>query len=413
MTTIKTMNKELEKKIDEILNRSVSQVLPVKDDLKKILMSGKKLRIYIGADATGPQLHLGHATNFMLLEKMRQLGHEVIVLFGDFTAMIGDPTDKNAARIRLTKEEVDKNIETWKEQVAHILKFDDSQNPAKIVCNSDWLAKMNFADVVDLASNFTVQQMLERDMFEKRIEEEKPIYVHEFFYPLMQGYDSAHLDVDIEIGGTDQTFNMLVGRTLQRKYNDREKFVISTTLLTNPVTGKKLMSKSEGGFIALNDPSNDMFGKTMALPDETIIQVFIDCTYVSMEEIEKMEQDMKGEKLNPRDAKLRLAREIVTIYHGEDAARDAHTYFISTFSKKEIPEDVTEFVAEEGMKLADLLVKSGNAKSMSDARRKIEQGGVSCDDEKFVDAKMIINKRLDGKVMKIGKFSFVKIVFAK
>ncbi|HOX10504.1 MAG TPA: tyrosine--tRNA ligase [Candidatus Moranbacteria bacterium] len=406
------MDKNIEKQIDEILTRSISQVLPTKEEFKNLLLSGKKLKIYIGADATGPQLHIGHATNFMLLEKLRQMGHDVTVLFGDFTAMIGDPTDKNAARIRLTKKQVAENILSWREQVSHVLSFDDSANPAKIVKNSEWLSKLDFSDLIDLASNFTVQQMMERDMFEKRIKEAKPVYVHEFFYPLMQGYDSVHLDVNVEIGGTDQTFNMLVGRTLQKKYNDKEKFVISTTLLINPVTGKKLMSKSEGGFVALNDSPNEMFGKIMALPDETIIQVFIDCTYVSMEDIKKLEKEMEDGDLNPRDAKLRLAGEIVEIYHGEDKARDARDYFIKTFSQKEIPENVAEFKIDgESKKLAEILVESGNAKSLSDARRKIEQGGVSIDEEKLTDAQAIITKEKNGKVLKIGKLGFIKIAF--
>lgn len=401
----------LEKQINEILTRSVSQVLPSAGDLKKLLLSGKKLRIYIGADATGPQLHIGHATNFMLLERLRKLGHEVIVLFGDFTAMIGDPTDKGAARIRLTKEQVEINISSWKEQVSHVLNFDDKENPAKIVRNSDWLSKMTFTELIDVASNFTVQQMLERDMFEKRINEGKPIYVHEFFYPFMQGFDSVHLDVDVEIGGTDQTFNMLVGRTLQKKYNNREKFIVSTTLLTNPVTGKKLMSKSEGGFVGLNDSPNDMFGKIMALPDETIVQLFIDCTYIAAEEIKEVEKEMESGKMNPRDAKLRLAGEIVEIYHGKKAARLAREYFVSTFSKKEIPSDIPEFELKDSRKLVEILVESGNAKSLSDARRKIEQGGVSIDDEKITDTQAEIGKEKDGKVLKIGKLGFVKVKF--
>ncbi|MEI7621540.1 MAG: tyrosine--tRNA ligase [Candidatus Moraniibacteriota bacterium] len=398
--------------VEEILTRSVSQVLPSKNDLAKILASEQKLKIYIGADATGPQLHLGHATNFMLLEKFRQLGHQVVVLFGDFTAMIGDPTDKTAARVRLTKDQVAENIKTWKAQVGHILNFEDQENPAQIVYNSQWLAELKFAELIELASNFTVQQMLERDMFEKRMQDAKPIYVSEFFYPLMQGYDSVHLDVDLEIGGTDQTFNMLVGRTLQKKYHNKEKMVISTTLLTNPATGKKLMSKSEGGFIALNDAPKDMFGKTMALPDETLVQVFVDCTFVPMEEIEKMKVAMEAGELNPRDAKLQLATEIVKIYHGEIEAEQAQQYFVKTISNKEIPAEIVEFKVEsESLKLTELLASSGNAVSLSDAKRKIEQGGVSVDGEKILDATLLLEKSFDGKIFKIGKLGWVKVRF--
>lgn len=399
-------------KIDEILARSIANILPSKDGLREVLLSGKKMRIYIGADATGPQLHIGHATNFMLLEEFRKLGHEVIILFGDFTAMIGDPTDKSAARVLLTKKQVDENIKTWKEQVSKIVDFEDKNNPAKIVKNSEWLSALTFTELIDISANFTVQRMLERDMFQERIKDEKPIYLHEFFYPLMQGYDSVHLDVDMEIGGTDQTFNMLAGRTLQKKYHNKEKFVITTTLLSNPVTGEKLMSKSLGGFVALNDTPNDMFGKIMALSDEAIIQVFTDCTYVLMSEIKKMEADMKADKANPRDLKLKLAEEIVKIYHGEEEAKRARDYFINTFSKKETPENIPETVVDTDIiKLAEFLVLSGNAKSNSDARRKIEQGGVEIDGKKEIDWQKVLSKKDSGSTFKIGKHGFARIKF--
>src|ERR1035437_3298275 len=229
-------------KIDEILSRSVSAIYPSTDEFRKALLSGKRLRIYLGADATGSQLHIGHATNLIILERLRKLGHEIIVLFGDFTAMIGDPTDKRATRVQLTEEQVKKNIKSWETQVGKVIDFKDKTNPARFVKNSTWLSKLNFKDLIKLASNFTVQQMIERDMFEKRLNENKPIYLHEFFYPLMQGYDSVALDVDVEVGGNDQTFNMLAGRTLQKIYNNKNKFVIVTTLLVNPKTNKKLMN---------------------------------------------------------------------------------------------------------------------------------------------------------------------------
>ncbi len=407
------MNKsEIEKKIDEVLSRSVTEVLPSREAFKKLLLSGKKLRIYIGADATGPQLHIGHATNFMLLERLRKLGHKIFILFGDFTALIGDPTDKSAARIRLTKKQVEDNIKTWKSQVEKIVDFNDKENPAEIVQNSKWLSKLTFAELIDIASNFTVQRMMERDMFERRLKEEKPIYVHEFFYPLMQGYDSVHLDVDLEVGGTDQTFNMLAGRVLQKAFNNREKFVLSTTLLENPKTGKKLMSKSEGGFIALNDTPNDMFGKTMALPDEAVIQVFVDCTYVPLEKIKEMEKGLKNDKFNPRDLKIDLAEELVRIYHSEAEAQKAKEYFVNTFSKRETPEEINELkVNEEKMSITEFLVLAGLADSKSDARRKIEQGGVAMNGKKVIDWQLVLDKKDNDAVLKVGKFGFVKIKF--
>jgi tyrosyl-tRNA synthetase len=395
-----------EKHIDELLSRSIFQILPSKEKLKEVLLSGKKLRIYVGADATGPQLHIGHATNFMLLEKLRQLGHEVIVLFGDFTAMLGDPTDKSSARKQLSRDEVNANISTWKEQVSKVLDFSDAKNPAIIQQNSEWLSGMDLSNVVNLASHFTVQQMLERDMFEKRMEEGKPIHLHEFLYPLLQGYDSVALDVDIEMGGSDQIFNMLAGRTLQKAFHTKEKFVIATTLLENPLTGKKLMSKSEGGFVALNDVPNDMFGKIMALPDEVIRSVFIDCTYLSLEEIEAV---LKSE--NPRDTKLRLGREIVTIYHGEEAARAAEEYFVATFSKHEIPTDIREVKLSGEMSLLDFLVQEGFAASKAEARRKVEQGGVEIDGEKVLDWGIILTKQEKPAIIKCGKKDFARVVF--
>ena len=363
-------------KIDEILSRSVSAIYPSTDEFRKALLSGKRLRIYLGADATGSQLHIGHATNLIILERLRKLGHEIIVLFGDFTAMIGDPTDKSATRVQLTEEQVKKNIKSWETQVGKVIDFKDKTNPARFVKNSTWLSKLNFKDLIKLASNFTVQQMIERDMFEKRLNENKPIYLHEFFYPLMQGYDSVALDVDVEVGGNDQTFNMLAGRTLQKIYNNKNKFVIVTTLLVNPKTNKKLMNKSEGGYIALDDSSDNMFGKVMALPDESSIQVFIDCTYVPMQEISKIRQSLDGGE-NPRNIKFRLAKEIVAVYHGKDMAEKAADHFESVFKEGAIPEDAIKTSVVKGEKLVDILVREKIVSSKGDFRRLVEGKAIS------------------------------------
>jgi tyrosyl-tRNA synthetase len=394
-------------KIEEILNRSVQNILPTKDAFKKALLSGKKLKIYVGADATGTKLHIGHATNFMILERLRQLGHEVIILFGDFTAMIGDPSGKDTARKSLTKKDVNKNLKTWKSQVSKLVKIGGGNNGAKIVTNSTWLSKMNFADVVKLASNFTVQQMLERDMFQKRMEEQKPIFLQEFLYPLMQGYDSVALDVDVEVGGNDQTFNMLVGRTLQKNTRNKEKFVISTTLLINPKTGKKLMNKSEGFIIGLDDEYHDMFGKCMSLPDEAIISVFTDCTYVSMNEIEEIKKQLTN-GMNPRDAKLRLGKEIVKIYYNQEKADRAEKDFIETFKKGGLPENIEEIKTENGKSLIDLLVENKIVSSKTDFRRLVAENAVSnaVNGEKVTDANLKIHSEI---TLKIGKKRFVKI----
>jgi tyrosyl-tRNA synthetase len=385
--------------IDALLTRSIGQILPSKEAFKKALMSGKRLRFYIGTDATGPQLHLGHATNYHLLEKFRELGHEIIILFGDYTALIGDPTDKDATRKALTVDQVNENIRDWKSQVEKIVNFSDWNNPAKIMRNSEWLSKLNYEKMIELASAFTVQQMIERDMFEKRIEAGKPVYLHEFLYPLAQGYDSVAMDVDVEMGGTDQTFNMLAGRILQKKYNNKEKFVISTTLLENPTTGKKLMSKSEGSYIALNDSANDMYGKTMALSDEVVRQMFIDTTLLPLDTIEKIL------KKHPKEAKMRLARELVIMYHDEAAADEAEKNFVSIFSRGGIPSDIPETSVEKGTVLKDALKTL--ELSNSELRRLVEAGAISEIGGKTVRD---LNRHVEREMtLRIGKHRFLKI----
>jgi tyrosyl-tRNA synthetase len=402
-----TDQNKLIQEIDELLSRSVQSVLPNKEELKKLLLSGRKLRVYIGADATGPDLHLGHSTNYLLLEKFRQLGHTTFVLFGDFTAMIGDPSDKSdVARKPLTKKEVGSNIQTWKKQLNPIMSFGSFGNKTKIVKNSTWLSKLSFADVVKLSSNFTVQQMLERDMFQKRMEAKQPLFLQEFLYPLMQGYDSVALDVDIEIGGNDQTFNMMAGRVLQRSYNNKNKFVIATTLLTNPKTGKKLMSKSEGGYVSLQDSPQDMFGKIMALPDEVMIQMFIDCTTKSLKEIELIKQAIENGK-NPRDIKLDLAFEIVSTYHGKTKAERAKGNFINTFSEKKISEDVKIIEIKGEHFLSNILVQEKIINSKSDFVRLVREGAITnlLTNEKISD----IHFKVITGTYKIGKHRFIKI----
>jgi tyrosyl-tRNA synthetase len=395
-------------KIEEALTRSIDTIYPDKKSLENVLKSGKKLRIYVGIDPTATYLHLGHSTNYIILKRFHELGHKIIVLIGDFTAMIGDPSDKNAARKRLTKKEVLQNLKTFKQQIGKILNFSDKKNPVELRFNSKWLARLNFKDVVDLASNFTVQRMLERDIFEKRIKENKPLYLHEFFYPLMQGYDSVALNADVELGGTDQTFNMLAGRNLVKTYQNREKFVITSTLLENPVTGEKLMSKSLGTGIALNDAPNEMFGKTMALPDEAIIQCFIDCTYLSMDEIHKMETDLKN-GINPRNLKLKLAYEITKMYHSEFIAKKAQEYFIKTFSKKEMPsEDEVPEIKVKSQNIVDILVETGLVSSKSEAKRLILQKGVSLN-HKIIDNWKEIVKINKNDVLKVGSRKFVRL----
>lgn len=400
-------------KIDELLSRSVAEILPSKEKLSELLSTGKPIRIYVGTDATGTSLHLGHATNYMILERFRSMGHKVILLIGDFTARIGDPTDKIAVRKQLSRDEVKLNVKTWLNQIKPVLNFDDSENPVEIVYNHDWLSKLTFEDVINIASNFTVQQMLERDMFEKRIAEGKPVHLHEFFYPLMQGYDSVVLDVDVELCGNDQKFNALAGRTLLRKIKDKEKFVFITTLLENPVTGEKMMSKSLGTGVFLDVSANDMYGKLMSQPDENIPQLFVDCTYLEMDEIEKIKKTLAAGQVNPRDIKMRLARTITEIYHGVAAAQAAEENFISTFQNKEIPDDIAEIkVSSEEINIVEALILSKLVASKGDARRMLQQNAVKIDGEVVSDEKLMINLAKGDTILQKGKRGFAKLVRA-
>src|SRR3989338_9656705 len=294
----------MDKDVEELLSRSVKEIIPSKESLKEVLLSGKKLRIYIGTDATGESLHLGHATNYMILEKFRKLGHEVIFLIGDFTSRIGDPTDRNdSERKQLSREEVVNNTETWVDQIRPLIDVDNKENPVKIMYNHEWLSKLILEDILGLASNFTVQQMIERDMFQNRMKENRPLYLHELFYPLMQGYDSVAMNVDMEMCGNDQKFNALAGRTLLKKLKNKEKFVFVTTLLENPITKEKMMSKSKGTGVFLDCDANQMFGAVMSQPDENMQQLFIDCTWLDFREIDEILNS------HPKEAKMRLAFE--------------------------------------------------------------------------------------------------------
>ncbi len=390
-----------EKKIDEILERgNLVEILPTKKAFKEKLLSGRGLRFYIGFDVTAPALHLGHARNLMILESFRKLGHQVIVLFGDFTAQIGDPTEKTEARKQLTKKEVLENIKKWKQQIQPLMNFNDSKNPPLIKYNSDWLTKMNFTEVLKLASNFTVQQMIERNMFQKRIKNKKPIYLHEFLYPLMQGWDSVILNVDVELCGTDQIFNALVGRDLQKKYNNKDKFVVAGSLISDPKTGK-LMSKSEGTGIFLDSNPFDLYGQIMAQSDEMIKILFINCTYLSLLEIKEIL------KKSPRDAKIQLAYEIVKIFYKEQKAKTVMNNWIKQFSKKELPEKITELKIFSPISLIETLIKAGMAKSRGEASRLLQQKGIKVNQKAVKnDFELDLSKEV---IIQKGRRFFVKI----
>lgn len=394
-----------ESAVDEILERgTIVDVLPSRADFRERLLGGEKMRFYIGFDATASTLHLSHAKNIILLEKFRRLGHEVILMFGDFTARIGDPTGEDAKRKQLSKEEVLKNVEAWKEQIAPLMDFEAKENPPRVRFNSEWLTELSFEDVIELASNFTVQQMLERDMFERRISNGDPVGLHEFLYPLMQGYDSVALEADVELCGTDQTFNALAGRTLLKKIKNKDKFVVVVTLMEDPETGE-LMSKSKGTGVFLNTDAREKFGQVMALGDGMIEPILRHVTDVPLDEIAGiMAED------NPRNAKLRAAYEVVSLFHGVDAADREKQYFIETFSKKSVDAEMLDVLrVKEGEDLVEVLLRDALASSKGDARRKIEQGGVSIDGEKVEDVQCVIQEDMSGKVLKVGKKDFRKI----
>lgn len=390
-------------KIEEILNRGViSEILPTKDGLMELLASGKKLKMYIGADPTSTSLHLSHAKNYMLLEEFRQLGHEVYVLFGTFTAQIGDPTGKSATRNQLSEETIKENIEGWVTQIRPLLNFDDQENPPKIVHNGDWLSKLTFSDLIPIAAQFTVQQMIERDMFEKRWNQGVAIHLHEFLYPLMQGYDSVALEVDIELCGTDQIFNALAGRTLLKRFKNKDKFVVAVNLMANPKTGE-LMSKSNGTGVFLASGANEMFGAIMAQPDEMIEILFVNNTRIPLSEKESIMA------MGPRNAKAFIARDIVKRFYGEEQSVNAEEHFVNTFQKKEIPDDAQEITIGDA-DLSAALVEHAIVTSNSEAKRLVEAGAIKHMESNAVLSFEDIKKVPEKGTYKIGKNRFVKFV---
>jgi tyrosyl-tRNA synthetase len=368
-----------------------------------VLESGEQQTIYMGFDPTGNSLHIGHAVGLRKLADFQKLGHKIIMLIGDFTAMIGDPTGKDTTRVPLTREQVLENCKQYQEQASKILAF-DGENPAELRYNNDWLSKMNFQDVLELAGHFSVQQMLERDMFQRRMEAGKPINMTEFFYPMMQGYDSVVMDVTGEIGGNDQMFNMLAGRTLQKNINGKEKFVITSKLLTDS-TGKK-MGKSEGNMIKLSDSAEEMLGKIMSWTDGMIPVGFELYTEKPLAEIEALKQQMEAGELNPRNVKMDLAKDIVRIFFDDAAADKAEEHFIQVFKKKDIPDEIEEFAATD-RNIVNVLADSGLCSSRSEARRMVEQGGVKVNGEKVED---ISHQLASDVILQKGKRHFRKIV---
>lgn len=390
----------IETKTEIDLTRGIEAIFPSIESFRQALQGGKRLTIYHGADPTGPHLHLGHATNLLLLRRLQDLGHRVIFLVGDFTARIGDPSGKLSTRRPLTEKEIRQNFATFRKQVAKVIRF-HGRNSARVVWNSRWLKHLRAADFLELMGKVTVQQMIERDMFQERLKQGAPIWLHEFLYPLLQGYDSVALNVDAEIGGNDQTFNMLMGRDLLKIYKNREKFVISTTLLVDPRTGKKLMNKSEGGLINLDDEPNIMYGKVMALPDEVIFSVAELCTLVPEGVI------AEWRILHPRDAKMRVAQAIVALYHSESLAMRAEAEFVTTFQKGITPSEMPEIKATSGELLSAVLLRADSVASNGEFRRLISAGAIGeINSSVITDPHFVIQQPLQ---LKIGKHRFLRI----
>ncbi len=386
------------------IKRGCEEIIPenqLLDKLKRSFDSNTPLRVKLGCDPSRPDLHVGHGVVLRKLRHFQDLGHQSILVIGDFTAMIGDPSGRNKTRPQLTLEETKVNAESYINQAGQILDLEKLE----IVYNSDWLNKMDFSDVIKLSSHYTVARMLERDDFTKRYQSETPISIHEFMYPLAQGMDSVHLNADIELGGTDQKFNLLVGRDLQKEYNQEPQCVLTLPLLEG-TDGQDKMSKSYGNDIGLTDSPQEMYGKTMSITDEMIVKYFRLAADASDDVLVKIESNLSDSSYNPRDAKRLLARSLVELYYDSDSALKAEDHFNEVIVNKSIPDDIPEFQIEGETSLVDAVFLSKVVASKSEVRRLVKQGAVSIDGKKINDANFSL---CSGQVIKIGKRRFLKI----
>ncbi|MDF2658206.1 MAG: tyrosyl-tRNA synthetase [Paenibacillus sp.] len=405
------MRKEAERQL-EVVRRGVVEIVPEEDLKEKIansLLTGKPLKIKLGLDPSAPDIHVGHTVVLHKLRQFQELGHEVQLIIGDFTGRIGDPTGKSETRKQLSEEDVKRNAETYQAQIFKIL------NPAQTTVhyNSQWLNKLNFTDVVQLAAKVTVARILERDDFTKRYANGQPIGVHEFFYPLMQGYDSVELDSDVELGGTDQKFNLLMGRTLQKEYGKQQQAAITLPLIAG-LDGVQKMSKSLGNYIGIDEAPNDMYGKAMSVPDELMVKYFELATDLPDEELGSLKAGLEEGTVHPRDAKMKLAYTFVKMYHGETQAEEAKRHFVTVFQQKALPDEIEDAelpVSELNggeIRIVQLLVTTGLQASNGEAKRSVSQGAVKINEEKVTDPNAVV--RLEGgEVLQVGKRKFVKI----
>ena len=390
-----------------MIQQGVEEIIPI-DELKHKLDRGQKsnkpLTVKLGCDPSRPDLHIGHAVVLRKLRQFQDLGHKAVLVIGDFTAMIGDPSGRNKTRPQLTLKEAKSNAESYIEQAKIILDI----NSLKICNNAQWLNTMNFSDVVGLASKYTVARMMERDDFEKRYKSEIPITIHEFLYPLAQAMDSVHLNADIEIGGTDQKFNLLVGRDIQREFGQDPQIILTVPLMEG-TDGVEKMSKSYDNHIGLTDSYDEMYGKTLSIPDNMIEKYFLLGANADEKKMKEIKNSLNDGKTNPRDIKRELARKIVAIYHSDVLAKKAETNFDKIFIGKEVPDNIPEVKLDKDELLVHIIASNKLVSSKSEARRLIDQGAVKIDDEKCLDRDQIINK---GKsiIIKVGKRRFLKIL---
>ena len=402
---------EVERQL-KVISRGVVEIVP-EDELRqkvmKSVVTGTPLKVKLGLDPSAPDIHVGHTVVMQKLRQFQELGHQVHLIIGDFTGRIGDPTGKSETRKQLTEEDVLRNAETYRQQIFKILDPEKTQ----VHFNSEWLAPMTFADVVKLAAKVTVARMLERDDFTKRYQSGQPISIHEFFYPLMQGMDSVALESDIELGGTDQKFNLLMGRTLQKEYGKDAQIAIMTPIIEG-LDGVQKMSKSLGNYIGIDEEPNEIYGKAMSVPDELMLKYYELVTDLPGEELEALAEGLKTGSVHPRDAKMKLAFTLVRMYHGADAASAAQEHFVTVFQQRALPEDIEEKEIPAGeledgkIRLIKLLTLIGFAASNGEARRSIQQGAVKLNEEKLTDPNAEVALS-GGEVIQVGKRKFAKL----
>ena len=385
----------------KIISKGADEIIAL-EELKEKLKEGKPLTVKLGLDPSAPDIHIGHAVVLRKIKQLQALGHKAVIIIGDFTGMIGDPSGKSKTRKPLTKEQVLENAKTYENQIFKIL----DREKTDLRFNSEWLDKLNFRDVIELSSKYTVARMLERDDFENRMNNHLPIGIHEFFYPLMQGFDSVAIKADIELGGTDQKFNVLMGRTIQKEYNMRQQNALFMPILEG-IDGVEKMSKSLGNYIGISEDANVMYEKVMKIPDNLIIKYFNLATDLHPDVVAEIEKSLNDGSVNPRDIKMRLAREIVALYHDEADVQKAEEAFKNIFQKNLIPEDLKEVSISENPSLISAMVSSGFAPSNSEAKRLVKQGGVKVNEEKVSDIGFNLSS---GDVVQIGKAKFFKAV---